>query len=69
MSYGQYMLERPPISVDHLPTRAGETSGAFLAMPNFYAKHGVHYIREGSVYADLNKALYRVRFRLKDRKP
>jgi len=68
MSYGKYMLERPPISVDSLPTLAGEVSGAFLVMPTIYADHGIYYVREGSIYADLGKSLYRVRFRLKDKK-
>jgi hypothetical protein len=69
MSYGKYMLERPPISPDFLPPLAGEAAGSFLAMPTIYAAHGIYYVREGSVYADPDKALYRVRFRLKDRKP
>ncbi|KPK13962.1 MAG: hypothetical protein AMJ56_00505 [Anaerolineae bacterium SG8_19] len=62
MSYGQYMLSRAPNSIS-----AGETSGVFLVMPSFYSDSGIIYAREGSMAANPDRALYRVRFRLKDK--
>ena len=68
MSYGHELLSSPVTHTKYLPIFAGEGSGAFLVLPNIYAEHKIVYVREGSVYADLKKAIYKVNFRLKDGK-
>jgi hypothetical protein len=69
MSYGKYMLERPPISTEFLSIYAGETSGVFVVIPSIYHRSGVVYVRENSSLASMGKPIYKIRFRLKDRKP
>jgi hypothetical protein len=58
------MLGRSPNSIS-----AGETSGVFLVLPSIYSDHGIIYIRDGAINLVNTKPLYRVTFRLKDKKP
>jgi hypothetical protein len=67
MSYGKYMLERPPISTEFLSIYAGETEGVFVVIPTIYSKHGIYYARENSPLASMGKPIYKIRFRLKDK--
>jgi hypothetical protein len=67
MSYGKYMIERPPLSAEFLSTYVGETSGVFLAIPSIYHGSGVVYVRENSSLASIGKPVYKIRFRLKDK--
>jgi hypothetical protein len=67
MSYGKYMLERPPISGTSLSLYAGETSGVFVVIPTIYSDSGIYYARENSPLASMGKPIYKIRFRLKDK--
>ena len=69
MSYGREMLERASASATSLSLYAGETSGVFVVIPTVHSKHGIYYARENSPLASMGKPIYKIRFRLKDRKP
>jgi hypothetical protein len=69
MSYGREIIKRVSASATSASLYAGETSGVFVVIPSIYHSSGVVYVRENSSLASMGKPIYKIRFRLKDRKP